>query len=238
VTGRRHTWALPITLGGVWTAAVIVLVGAGWPRYWTYVAAEDTPMTWLQSVVLVLTAAGWAVAAYVHRLRDGRYAVPWLLLAVGFLGLGLDERFALHERIRDRILAPADIRIPFLPWVGPGDFVLLAVGAAGLALAPRVWRGLSRDRRARMLFVVGVGLAVLAVGMDSLDPARMGLDVERLEQTLEECVELASGLAFLGAAVAWLSTGLRALASPAPQEGLRAAALEPAQSAEATSLSA
>ena len=225
-------------LGGVWTAAVLVLVGAGWPRYWTYVAAEDTPMTWLQSVVLVLTAAGWAVAAYVHRLRDGRYAVPWLLLAVGFLGLGLDERFALHERIRDRILAPADILIPFLPWVGAGDFVLLAVGAAGLALAPRVWRGLSRDRRARMLFVVGVGLAVLAVGMDSLDPARMGLDVERLEQTLEECVELASGLAFLGAAVAWLSTGLRALVDAAPQEGLRAAALEPAQSAEATSLSA
>ncbi len=89
-----------------------------------------------------------------------------------------------------------------------------------------------------MLFVVGVGLAVLAVGMDSVDPARMGLDVERLEQTLEECVELASGLAFLGAAVAWLSTGLRALVDAAPQEGLRAAALEPAQSAEATSLSA
>lgn len=238
MTGRRHTWALPITLGGVWAAAVLVLVGAGWPRYWTYVAAEDTPMTWLQSVVLVLTAAGWAVAAYVHRLRDGRYAVPWLLLAVGFLGLGLDERFALHERIRDRILAPADIRIPFLPWVGAGDFVLLAVGAAGLALAPRVWRGLSRIGAPGCCSSWESAWRCWRSGWTRSTPPGWAWMSNGLSRPWRSASSLASGLAFLGAAVAWLSTGLRALVDAAPQEGLRAAALEPAQSAEATSLSA
>ena len=37
---------------------------------------------------------------------------PAGLGVVGFLALALDERFALHERVRDGILAPRDVRLP------------------------------------------------------------------------------------------------------------------------------
>ncbi len=47
----------------------------------------------------------------------------------------------------------------------------------------------------------GIGLALVAVGMDSIDPSTWTVGQERVQQSLEEVVELGSGLAFLGAAV-------------------------------------
>jgi hypothetical protein len=46
---------------------------------------------------------------------------------------------------------------------------------------------------------LGVLLAVVAVGMDSIDPSTWGVSAERLEQSLEEVIELGSGLALLAA---------------------------------------
>lgn len=75
-------------------------------------------MTWLQSVVLVLAAAAALLVAVLLRMRHAERGAraPWLVLALGFAGLAVDERFALHERIRDGLLAPRGIRLPLLPW--------------------------------------------------------------------------------------------------------------------------
>ncbi|WP_306213683.1 hypothetical protein [Actinoplanes sp. RD1] len=149
-------------------------------------------MTWLQSVVLVLVAAGCALAA-AARTGDGR---AWLLLAAGFGGLSLDERFAVHERLRDQVLAPADVSIPFLPWVAPGDFLMLGYAIVGLLMLPRVARCFRGDRGARIALLAGVACAVVAVGADSIDPAMWTLAQERVQQSLEECFELAADLGF------------------------------------------
>ncbi len=50
-----------------------------------------------------------------------------------------------------------------------------------------------------MLFGLGLGLTLTALLADSYDPARMSLPTERLEQTLEECVELSAALSYLSA---------------------------------------
>lgn len=53
--------------------------------------------------------------------------------------------------------------------------------------------------------MLGVALAVIAVAADSIDPSTWTTQAERVQQTAEEVVELASGLALLA------SVGLRML---------------------------
>lgn len=176
--------------------APTALALAQWPSWWEWIAKEQTPMTWLQSVVLVVAALLSALVGVAVAARRAGPARPWLVLGAGLTVLALDERFALHERIRDRLLAPREISVPILSRVGPGDFLLMVVGLVGLVMLPVVLRGLATDRSARNAFVLGVLLSVVAVAMDSVDPAAMSLAAERLEQTAEESVELAAGVAF------------------------------------------
>lgn len=197
----RARVALVVALAVAAVGAPAALAAARAPQWWAWIATEQTPMTWLQSVTLVLGAAASLLLAHLAARTSGPRTMlrAYLLMAAGFAALALDERFAVHERLRDGILAPRGISLPFLPWVAPGDFLMICVGLVGLAALPLVWRAMSPDRWASASLVVGVVLAIVAVGMDSVDPATMSLATERLEQTLEECVELASGLALLGA---------------------------------------
>lgn len=196
---------MPVTLALV----VVLLFLGGWPRWWVYVAREWSPMTWMQSVLMVLTAfiaASVAAHAWLAR-RERREWLPFLLLTAGFGWLALDERFTIHERLRDNILAPRDIRIPFLPWMGAGDFLLPLYAVVGLVVLRLVLRALAGDRRARGLFIAGVAAAALVVAVDSFDPDRISLTVERYEQSAEEVVELTSATLFF---LALLTFHLRA----------------------------
>jgi len=186
-------------------ALVGVFVIGRWPEYWKWIASEDTPMTSLEVAVLYTTAlACWGAAATCHLRGLRADGARWVLLGAGFFWLCLDDRFAIHERIRDGFLAPRGVSIPFLP-VGPGDFILLiymAIGLASLAWLLPLWR---RHRQARRHFVAGVAVAAVAVLMDAYDIHGFGLEFQRLEQTVEECLELAAQVLFLqGVLMAWL----------------------------------
>lgn len=212
-----------LTLVTVWLIAPAALAAARWPQWWSWIAPEQTPMTWLQSVALVLAAALSLLVGYTLGHVGERPAGPWWLLSAGFAALAVDERFAVHERIRDSVLAPRGIAVPFLPWVAPGDFLLLAVGVAGLALLPFVWRAFSLEPAARGPLIIGVLLASMAVAMDSIDPSTWTTDAERLEQTLEEVIEFGSGLALLASVtlclLALLRTHLRTVSIGRPASG-------------------
>lgn len=241
-TTLRARRRVVLSLGAVVLLAPTALAGARWPSWWAWIAPEQTPMTWLQSVALVVAAVTALLTAHLLRLTmpgtattdadaggaradldaadrgDGRVRAgvgPWLLLAAGLAALAIDERFALHERLRDGVLAPRGVTVPFLPWVGAGDFLLLAVGLVGLAVLPMVWRAIGPDAGARRALLVGVGLAVVAVGMDSVDPTTWTTSAERVEQTVEEVVELASALALLAAVALHLLGRLDAAVSAA-----------------------
>lgn len=229
---RRLVGALAVAL----LIAPLLLMAARWPAWWTWIAPEQTPMTWLQSMVLVLASAGALLIAHVRSLASdisraghtrtatGSRAAPWVVLAAGLMALAIDERFALHERVRDGMLAPRGITVPFLPWVGPGDFLLLLVGVVGLALLPMVWRAVAGDLAARRALTVGVGLAIVAVGMDSIDPSTWTTQQERIQQTAEEIIELGSGLCLLAAVWLYLlgmlekSGGITPVGSAQPEE--------------------
>ncbi|RVX46455.1 hypothetical protein EDD27_9340 [Nonomuraea polychroma] len=192
---ERVRWATLIGVPFFAAMWVVVLGAMRWPRYWEWLAPEQTPMTWLESVMLVLCAGVALLMAAVIYLRDQPAARLWLLLAAGFVWLALDERFAVHERVRDGYLAPSGVSP--IPWGAPGDFILILYGIAGLALLPQVLRLFRPDRLAFVLFGAGVLLAVVAVASDSIDIHAHSIDVERVEQTAEEIAELASFTCFL-----------------------------------------
>lgn len=212
-----------LTAAAVAAVVPAVLAAAAWPRWWSQIAPEQSAMTWLQSVVLAVAA----VIAALLAAAEPRRARLWLVLAAGFAALTLDERFALHERLRDQVLAPQDIAVPFLPWVAPGDFILLAYGTVGLLLLPRILSLFTADRNATRILFLGVALAVLAVGVDSVDPATWSPGQERVQQSLEECVELTSDLSLLTALLLRLLATMVADTVTAPNR----TAGEPAHSA-------
>lgn len=211
---------LVAALLAVGVLALLALFAARYPRWWEWIAPEQTPMTWLQSAVLVLAGVGSALVALVLRLlgEPAPQRRSWWLLAAGFVALALDERFAVHERLRDGVLAPRGVEIPFLPWVAPGDFLLLGVAVVGLALLPLVWRAVAVDAGAFRALLLGVGLGVVSVSLDSIDPSTWTVQGERVQQSVEEVLELGSGLALLAAVglrlVGLLEAHLATVAAP------------------------
>ena len=173
VIARART-RLVVALAALAVLAPAALAAAQYPRYWEWIALELTPMTWLQTVLLLLAAATSAVIAVIGKVHGWSRAlrIPHWLLAAGFAYLALDDRFAIHERIRDRILAPRDISIPGLSFLAPGDFQVLLMGIAGLIVLPFVLRALRRDRLALWLFVLGVVCSVTSVCSPPITPAR------------------------------------------------------------------
>lgn len=203
---RRHRLVVVGALAVVGALVPSLLFIAQYPQWWVWIAQEQVPMTWFQSVTLVVTGVvslvAWCVGRIVGRVPRAGFA----LLAVGFAALAFDERFAVHERIRDGVLAPRGISLPLLSWIAPGDFLLLLVAIVGLVLLPTALRPIRSDRWALTPFVVGVGLSLLAVGTDSIDPSTWSVQGERIQQTLEECIELWAGLAYLAAVTLALMT--------------------------------
>ena len=110
----------------------------------------------------------------VHRvLRRG--AVPqlarhdwvWLVFAVGFLVLGLDERFDFHEALRDRFFRPAGLFLE-VPYVIPGDVGLFLAFGVGLVFSGLLLAELRRWPPAPALFAAALGLSLAVVIIDGL----------------------------------------------------------------------
>jgi hypothetical protein len=164
-------------------AAALVLAAARWPRYWVWIAPEQTPLGFLE--VLFLFAAslisGLLALLAVFEESPARERRTWALASAGFALLGADERFALHERLRDNFLAGLGVG---LPWGAPGDYLLLLYIAAAIVLLPALFELLRNDRLAVVTFAFGVGLAAVSALADSVDVRAMGLRAERLEQSV------------------------------------------------------
>jgi hypothetical protein len=198
---RLETWILWCT--ALFPALfVLLLIVVRWPEYWMWINFEMTPMTSLEVSVMYTTALVAYAAGASAWLKGEHEYIDWCLLGTGFFYFALDDRFAIHERIRDNILIPHDISLPFLPWVGAGDFILLVYAAIGLALVPRFARLFRANKKALTLLFSAVGVALIAVMMDSKDIITFSIDGQRLEQTLEECLELTAQVLFLQAFIA------------------------------------
>ena len=195
--------------------SVIIFVAAQWPQYWKWIATEDTPMTTLQvAVMYTIALVSWANAG-LHYLRSPLVQAKlsntakssrWLVFGLSFFWFALDDRFAIHERIRDSFLAPRHVAIPFLP-IAAGDFVLLFYMAIGLFSLKWLLPIFRETKAIRNRFVAGVVVAALLIIVDAYDIHRLDISIERLEQTVEEVFELVAQTLFLqGAIIAWFKS--------------------------------
>ena len=207
----RVALVFPITV----LAAAALLVVAQWPSYWVWIAPEQTPMTFVAAMVLFAASVFAGLLALVAWIegRPRHEQLVWGLASFGFFFLMVDERFALHERLRDNVLAETGVG---LPWGSPGDYLLVLFLLASLFLLPSLFRLLRAHRAALVFFAAGALLAAGVVAVDTIDVRSMSTRTERLEQTVEEIVEgVAAALLAAGLFLA-LSARLAALATMAP----------------------
>jgi hypothetical protein len=187
--------------------SVLVFVAAQWPQYWKWIATEDTPMTTLQITMMYsISIVSWANAGLNYLRFNTAKSSRWLVLGCSFFWLALDDRFAIHERIRDSVLAPRNVVIPFLP-IAAGDFVLLFYMAVGLLSLKWLLPIFRETKTIRNRFLAGVTVAALVIVVDAYDIHRLDINAERLEQTVEEVFELIAQTLFLqGAVTAWFKS--------------------------------
>jgi hypothetical protein len=197
---RDLIWATTV----VPALSVLILILVRFPEYWKWIASEDTPMTTLEVAVMYTTAlVCWACAGWQYLDFNSKKSARWFVLGMGFLWSALDDRFAIHERVRDGFLAPRQIAIPFLP-VAAGDFILLLYMVMGLLLLRWVMPILAEHPALRKKFLAGVGVAAAAVILDAYNIEQLDLQAQRFEQTIEEILELTAQVFFLqGAIVGW-----------------------------------
>ncbi len=218
VRARAASVVAIVAVNLVVPAALLV---AGLPRPWKAFYGEESPINWFSSVqcvvVGVLAFAVWLVsrAGRSAGVDPARRSWPWLMLAAGFVGLGADEQFELHERLREGFFRPRGL-FTDLPWLNPGDVVLPLYALAGVLLLVALFADLRRERPALVLFVCALALiAVLAV-QDSLSLRILrSPSVRPVQIVVEEIGETASQALFALSLVHVLFARLVALAGAA-----------------------
>lgn len=187
-----------IAVSGFVVLFVLFLLIAQWPEWWKWMVAEQAPIGWLEFTLLYtcgLLAGGSTLFAFISRKEKGE-VIFWAILSLGFLYLSLDERFAVHERLRDKILAPMQLKLPLISWTAAGDFILLIFLFCGLCLLPRFLRLFRQRKAAYYCFIVGVVISASAILIDSIDVHSLSLMAQRGEQCVEEIIETAGMLCF------------------------------------------
>lgn len=118
------------------------------------IGGEQSVGTWLSGALLVMMAS----LSLVISMRQRWY--PWLLLAVFFLLLALDERFMFHEQLKEQIIfsSYAD-KLP--RWLY--EIPVIAGAWVGGFMALVLWRNLSLKSRLLLLFAVVMGTASVII---------------------------------------------------------------------------
>lgn len=175
---------------------VTLLVVAQLPQWWKWIIFENTPMTWLQSIILFSSSLIAGFCFILKYLKSEKSSIIWILISSGFLYLCFDERFAIHERLREGFLKPLGIKIPIFFWTDVGDFILLLYLVIGLILLVKIIKIFKENKKALILFVLAVIFSSVAILMDSINIANYNIDFQRWEQFIEEILELSGMLMF------------------------------------------
>jgi hypothetical protein len=162
------------------------------------------------SGILLLGAGALALLNGVVRCSDPRDRRWWLILALVFAFLGIDEIAALHEAVQDRVHV----------W---GQATLIPIVIAGVTAWWKVLMSLRPQRDAARLFLLGAAAWVASQGIDLLFNEHYGWTI-----VPEELCEML-GSALFGLALLVAVRELAAVAAPAA----RRTKVAPARRAEA-----
>ena len=170
--------------------------------YWAAYRGAFGATEWFSSLqLLVIAAVAWAMygARGASESKDGPRWI-WAVLAVGFAVLALDERFDLHEAIRDFVLRPLGV-LTNSAWIKPGDVALLLFVAAAIALSRWVLIELKPRWVAVWLYVAALVLSLVAAVLDAVPDAIIATWPAPgfWDYTAEEVGEIWAEMLFLGA---------------------------------------
>ena len=184
-----------ISFGGVF-CCIIFLTLIAVPNYWKNIIYERSALTWVESLILSACSMISFFNFLFLKKQKGKISGIWILLTSVFLYLALDERFMLHEGIRERILKPNNIQLKFLFWVEKGDYVLLMFMVAGLSILPFIFKELKSDKTSMRFFITGIIFSVFAVLTYTIDLRGKQLQSQYLIQYVEEVLETSGMLCF------------------------------------------
>jgi hypothetical protein len=191
------------------------------------ITREDGLANWFQSTqTLMVGGVLWLIVLHTRGRGDERWTRRgWVLLAVFFTYLAVDDGAKIHERVGTAIddlsgsddLAEASDSRMFPSYTWQAVFVPL-FGALGVFALVFLW-GQFRTPAPRVLLAVGLGCFVVAVGLDYVEGLDNGYDwlVERFDldeytvshfaKALEEWIEMSGTTCLL---IAVLSHFMRA----------------------------
>ncbi len=182
------------------TTTILFVLGlfiSQYPKWWNWIIFERTPMTFVEAILLY-SCAFMALLNFglTFILEKNRDSIKWLTMSLGFAYLTFDERFAIHERIRDSFLIPNNINLPFITWTSAGDYILLILMIFGLLIFYKTISIIKKRKSSFYIFICGVILAIVAIVMDSIDVHKYSLDIQRKQQFIEEIFETFAMLMF------------------------------------------
>lgn len=180
-------------------AALVFCTVAGMLRhdYWSYVIYEKSPFGWYEAFLLFLCFIFAVCNLILIYKKEHKVNTVWALLSIGFLYLTFDEKFAIHEGIREGFFKPNDISLNIFFWVEKGDYVLLLLMIAGLLMLPFVLKELKKNRRTLLFFIIAVILSAAAVLTDSVNLSSFSVPVQKFLQYAEEIFETSAALFFM-----------------------------------------
>jgi hypothetical protein len=178
---------------------ILSLTFISYPEYWKNIIYEKSPMTWFESMILFACTFISMLNFILLKAKTGQFNKVWFLFVMGFLYLTIDERFMVHEKIREQILKPNHLNIDFLFWVEKGDYVLIFLMVTGLFFVPMIWKELKSDKEATLFFLIAIFCSAVAVGLDTISLKGMSLQLQYVIQYFEEIAETAAMVCFLNA---------------------------------------
>lgn len=186
------------------TLAVITLftlVGIMKKDYWSYIIYEKSPMGYYEAMLLFLCfiVAGMNLMKYYR--EKNKINISRGIITLGFFYLFIDEKFGIHENIRERILKPNGVKIDFLYWMEPGDYALLGILIMGIIMALIIFKELKENKRGFLFFIIGVCFSAIAVLDDSMNLRGMDINIQKMVQYAEEILETCGMVCFLNSVV-------------------------------------
>jgi hypothetical protein len=166
---------------------------------------ENTLPSWYSSMTLLSCAALLALIATLKRRRRERFFAHWILLAVAFVYLAIDESVSLHEILIVPLRRRLDLGGPlYFAWVIPGSAAVAVFGLAYVNFLRHL------PRRTALLFLaagatfVGGALGIELIGGALADAEGLHSLRYTLAMTSEEVCEMLGVTLFVYALLDYL----------------------------------
>jgi hypothetical protein len=193
------------------TAGQLIKFGTGHDTAWGliplfYVDTEDNIPSYFSAVQLLIAALLLGAIAFVKQRARAPYRIRWILLALTFLYLSIDEAEGLHELTIEpmrRLLGSWASGFLYYAWVVPGAAVAVALGLAYLKLLREFPDRLRRLVVLGAMLFTGGSIGMELVGGWWFDHYGKTL-LYSMIVTVEEGAEMAGITVFIYALLAYL----------------------------------